>query len=49
MELGEGSDKLKLMNKICEFPLWSCYIQGAPQKKQYHYFFSGALRISILN
>ena len=45
----EGSEKLKFMNRIHEFSLWSCYIKGVPQKKQYHYFFGEALRIAILN
>ena len=28
-----GSDKLKSINRIHEFPLWKCYIQDVPQKK----------------
>ena len=44
-----GSDKLKSINRIHEFPLWKCYIQDVPQKKKYPYFFGGAPRVSRVN
>ena len=50
-----GSDMLKSINRIHEFPLWKYYIQDVPQKqqqqkkKQYPYFFGGAPRVSRVN
>ena len=37
--------KVVKQNKKTElehYTFWNCYIQGAPQKKQYHCFFCGA-------
>ena len=47
--ISAGSDKLKSINKIHEFPLWKCYIQVVLQKKQYLHFFGRARGISRLN